>query len=73
MTAPTTAPCRRCGERTVCIKHAAALMGVSGECLYAAARRGDALAPGVEFIRLGPRRLLVPRVGLERLLGLEAE
>ena len=52
------------GPLTYTVEEAAQLLGVSRGVGYEAARRGE-----LPTIRLG-RRLLVPKVGLERLLGI---
>jgi excisionase family DNA binding protein len=52
---------------TYTVEEAARLLGVSRGVGYEAARRGD-----LPTIRLG-RRLLVPKIALERMLGIEDE
>jgi excisionase family DNA binding protein len=52
---------------TLTIEEAAKLLGVSRGVGYEAARRGE-----LPTIRLG-RRLLVPKIALERMLGIEDE
>jgi excisionase family DNA binding protein len=55
------------GAQTYTVEEAARLLGVSRGVGYEAARRGQ-----LPTIRLG-RRLLVPKIALERMLGLENE
>jgi excisionase family DNA binding protein len=55
------------GCQTYTVEEAARLLGVSRGVGYEAARRGE-----LPTIRLG-RRLLVPKIALERMLGLENE
>lgn len=55
---------------TLTIPQAAALLGISRNHAYEEARGGE--LAGVPVIRIG-RRLLVPRVPLERLLGTEPD
>jgi excisionase family DNA binding protein len=52
------------GAQTYTVEEAARLLGVSRGVGYEAARRGE-----LPTIRLG-RRLLVPKVALERMLGI---
>lgn len=49
---------------TYSIPEAAALLGISKDLCYSLAQRNE-----IPVLRLGPRRLVVPRVALERLLG----
>jgi excisionase family DNA binding protein len=53
------------GSMTYTVEEAARLLGVSRGVGYEAARRGE-----LPTIRLG-RRLVVPKIALERMLGLE--
>ena len=55
---------------TLTIPEAAALLGVSRNTAYVTARRDGELA-GVPVIRIGGRRLVVPRVPLLEVLGLD--
>ena len=55
---------------TLTIPEAAALLGVSRNTAYETARRDGELA-GVPVIRVGQRRLLVPRAPLLVVLGVE--
>lgn len=52
------------GSMTYTVEEAARLLGVSRGVGYEAARRGE-----LPTIRLG-RRLVVPKIALERMLGL---
>ena len=52
------------GAQTYTVEEAARLLGVSRGVGYEAARRGE-----LPTIRLG-RRLLVPKIALERMLGI---
>ena len=56
---------------TLSIPQAARLLGVSRNGAYEAARRDGHLA-GVPVIRIGDRRLVIPRAPLEAVLGLSA-
>ena len=51
---------------TLTVDQAAAILGIARSSAYEAVRRGD-----IPAVRVG-RRVLVPRVGLDRLLGHEA-
>lgn len=55
---------------TLTIPEAAELLGVSRNTAYETARRDGELA-GVPVIRVGQRRLLVPRAPLLEVLGVE--
>lgn len=57
----------RTSRLTLTVDEAAALLGVSRSVAYAEARRGT--LAGAPVLRVG-RRLLVPRVALERALGI---
>jgi excisionase family DNA binding protein len=57
---------------TLTVPEAAALLGISRGAAYEAARSGE-LAPGCPVIRVGPKRLVVPRVPLYALLGIAAD
>jgi len=56
---------------TVDIPEAAALLGISRNAAYEAARSGE--LAGVPVIRVGPKRLVIPRAPLMRALGLEPQ
>jgi hypothetical protein len=56
-------------QATLSIPQAARLLGVSRNGAYEAARRDGHLA-GVPVIRIGERRLVIPRAPLEAVLGL---
>ena len=53
---------------TLTIPEVAALLGISRNAAYEAARSGE--LAGVPVIRVGARRLVVPRRPLEQLLGI---
>ncbi len=57
---------------TLSIPQAARLLGVSRNGAYEAARRDGHLA-GVPVIRIGERRLVIPRALLESVLGIASE
>ena len=50
-------------RRTYSIDEAAQLLGIGRNQAYEAAKRGD-----IPVIRIGARRMLVPKVALDRLL-----
>ena len=56
---------------TLTIPEAAELLGVSRNTAYETARRDGELA-GVQVIKLGERRLVIPRAPLLAVLGLNA-
>lgn len=56
---------------TMTVPEAAALLGISRNAAYEAARSGE--LAGVPVIRVGPKRLVVPRKPLEDLLGITTE
>lgn len=53
---------------TLTVPQVAALLGISRGAAYEAARTGE--IAGVPVIRIGPKRLVVPRAPLEQLLGI---
>ena len=53
---------------TLTIDQAARLLGCSRNTAYAAARSGE--IAGIPVIRIGARRLVIPRAPLEELLGI---
>jgi hypothetical protein len=54
---------------TITVPEAAALLGIARNVAYQHARTTGQLA-GIPVIRVGPRRLVVPRAPLEELLGI---
>jgi hypothetical protein len=57
---------------TMTVPQAAELLGVSRNAAYQAARRDGHLA-GVPVIRIGERRLVIPRAPFEIVLGIASE
>jgi len=53
---------------TMTVPEAAELLGISRNAAYEAARTGE--LAGVPVIRVGPKRLVIPRKPLEDLLGI---
>ena len=52
------------GSLVYSIEEVARLLGIGRNQAYSAARRGD-----IPVIRIGPRRMVVPRAAFERLLA----
>jgi len=55
---------------TIDIPEAAALLGISRNAAYEAARSG--VLAGVPVLRVGPKRLVIPRAPFLKALGIEA-
>ena len=55
-------------SETYSIPEAARLLGISRNVAYAAARTGE--LAGVPILRIGPKRLLIPRRALDDVLGI---
>jgi excisionase family DNA binding protein len=53
---------------TLTIAEAADLLGIGRNTAYAAAKTGE--IAGIPVIRVGPKRLVIPRTPLEALLGI---